>query len=372
MNPLISHRKFEGVFYRESKRRRHNGRPDRSFHICYYHQGRKHWCSIGWTSLGITVEDAYQARLSILRRIKLGQPPIAAAPPDLTVNQAMTNYLAWLQTEGKHHGSVTSAHRRWISPHCGNLSLRLLDHKTLDALKAKLTLHVSPATVHHTFQDLRAAVNHCLKRKLWAGINPISKTSGFACPPPGDKCERFLNQDEARRLLTELARRSPHWHDMALVSLHTGLRLTELFSLRGQDLDELNCLAVVTAKGGQREPVPLTAEALTALLRHRQSPERLLFLRPNGMRYRTANKSRFASAVKACGLNDGITSNAHKVWFHTLRHTFASWLAQNGVSIYDIMKLMRHKTFNMTQRYAHLSPEHTRGHLEIIRETLRA
>jgi integrase len=43
-----------------------------------------------------------------------------------------------------------------------------------------------------------------------------------------------------------------------------------------------------------------------------------------------------------------------------LRHTFASWLALAGVDIYRIKTLMRHKTIDMTMRYAHLLPDATR------------
>ena len=43
--------------------------------------------------------------------------------------------------------------------------------------------------------------------------------------------------------------------------------------------------------------------------------------------------------------------------FHTLRHTFASWLALDGVPIYTIQKLMGHRDINMTMRYAKLSQD---------------
>jgi len=43
--------------------------------------------------------------------------------------------------------------------------------------------------------------------------------------------------------------------------------------------------------------------------------------------------------------------------FHDLRHTFASRLVQNGVSLYEVMHLTGHKGFSMVQRYAHLAPD---------------
>ena len=46
-----------------------------------------------------------------------------------------------------------------------------------------------------------------------------------------------------------------------------------------------------------------------------------------------------------------------KVWFHVLRHTFASWLAQSGtVTLQELRDIMRHHSITMTERYAHLIP----------------
>lgn len=65
----------------------------------------------------------------------------------------------------------------------------------------------------------------------------------------------------------------------------------------------------------------------------------------------------FLRVADALGLNDGVTDSRQKVWFHTLRHTFASWMAQSGtVTLHELRDLMRHDTITMTERYAHLIP----------------
>jgi len=52
-----------------------------------------------------------------------------------------------------------------------------------------------------------------------------------------------------------------------------------------------------------------------------------------------------------------ISDARQKVVFHTLRHTFASWLVQEGEALYTVAKLMGHTSLEMTQRYSHLAPE---------------
>ena len=71
----------------------------------------------------------------------------------------------------------------------------------------------------------------------------------------------------------------------------------------------------------------------------------------------------FERVVDSLGLNKGITDRRQRVTFYTLRHTFASWLALEGVTILTIQKLMRHSNIQMTMRYAHLSPSHEKSEL---------
>jgi len=58
--------------------------------------------------------------------------------------------------------------------------------------------------------------------------------------------------------------------------------------------------------------------------------------------------------------NKGVTDPRQKITFHTLRHTFASWLAINGTPILTIKELLGHQSLAMTERYSHLSPDHKR------------
>jgi len=55
--------------------------------------------------------------------------------------------------------------------------------------------------------------------------------------------------------------------------------------------------------------------------------------------------------------NKGVTDPRQKITFHTLRHTFASWLAIQGTHILTIKELLGHQTLAMTERYSHLIPE---------------
>ena len=62
----------------------------------------------------------------------------------------------------------------------------------------------------------------------------------------------------------------------------------------------------------------------------------------------------FFRAVEDLGFNKDIEDRRQKVVFHTLRHTYASWLVERGADLYTVKELMGHKTLAMTERYSHL------------------
>jgi site-specific recombinase XerD len=53
--------------------------------------------------------------------------------------------------------------------------------------------------------------------------------------------------------------------------------------------------------------------------------------------------------------------SATKLHFHSLRHTFATWLVQDGVSLYEVQKLLGHSNISVTEIYSHLQPEQLHG-----------
>ena len=91
-----------------------------------------------------------------------------------------------------------------------------------------------------------------------------------------------------------------------------------------------------------------------------QDNHRLLFPTADGKKRVQVSRA-FMKCVSQLGFNDGVTDSRQRVVFHTLRHTFASWLVQKGVPLHTVAELMGYKSIAMTQRYAHLSPDSLRN-----------
>ena len=169
----------------------------------------------------------------------------------------------------------------------------------------------------------------------------------------------------ARRQAVMLALAGPfadYLKPMVLVALNTGMRRGELFDLDWGDVDFDRQLVTVSgahSKTGQTRHINLNSEACEILKKWSgQSHDDLVFTNPvTGRRFDNV-KSSWNRLRLMAGLDD--------FRFHDLRHTFASKLVMAGVDLYTVKELMGHSTIQMTERYAHLAPEHRASAVERI------
>ncbi|MFH1124538.1 MAG: site-specific integrase, partial [Pseudomonadota bacterium] len=228
----------------------------------------------------------------------------------------------------------------------------------LERMKSELLKEgLAPATVKHCLVLLRQIYNKAFSWNLYKGGNPVK---GVKMPVVQNQRTRFLSHEEATTLLKELsAMQTPALHDMALLSLHTGLRAGEIFNLRGYDLDFQNDLIRITDPKNKITRHAYMIGHLKEMMERRKpdTPEGLVFSDRNGKKIANISK-RFREVVKTLGLNDGVTDRRQAVSFHTLRHTYASWLALQGESLITIRDMLGHRTTAMTERYSHLIPDH--------------
>ncbi|MBW8076874.1 MAG: tyrosine-type recombinase/integrase [Gallionella sp.] len=154
-----------------------------------------------------------------------------------------------------------------------------------------------------------------------------------------------------------------HLHPVVLVAMNTGLRRSELFHLRWEDVDlDARWLTVhgTTAKNGQTRRIPLNAEAqstLQAWRRLAKEGETRVFPGVGGERLKRVDRAWRGLRKRA---------ELQNFRFHDLRHHFASRLVQSGVPLNTVRELLGHADTTMVLRYAHLSPDHLAEAVEKI------
>lgn len=356
--------KDAGVYARESAKRRHFGKPDVCFEITYIEHGRKKWEKIGWRSEGVTQAYAAQVRRERLEKIRLGENP-GMSRRKVTFGEAFHEWENIHLPTLKEAGKIPSLARRHVLPFFGHLPLAAIS--ALDVAKfqaALLRKGLSRQTVVHAIGLIRRIYK---KAALWGLYSGPCPTDGVKAPKPDNERLFYLTKEQARDFLCILGDISPLWRDIAMVSLHTGLRLGDILALRFRQINHAaRIIDVVESKAGSYTAY-MTPE-ISAMFRARakgRGADELVFPSAAGTAMRNAGKP-FLRAVAETGFNDGVQDRKWRFSFHSLRHTYGSLLAQSGVPDKVIGALLGHSTLKMTRRYAKLAPQNKLNAADVV------
>jgi integrase/recombinase XerC len=191
--------------------------------------------------------------------------------------------------------------------------------------------------------------------------DPKSPTTGVETPKREKNARSFLRSDEYTKMLS-LAGANPRDYAILQVFLQTGIRVSELASLRMQDIDFLKPLLMVTGKGKVAREIALEKKGLQALKSYlavrSESYSDRLFLNYKG---ESISERGIRKLVVKYTKAAGITKKAS---CHTLRHTFATYKAEKGVSPFQLQQWLGHANLNTTQIYVHLGKQNAKKIME--------
>jgi len=214
---------------------------------------------------------------------------------------------------------------------------------------------LSPRSIQYCIAVIRQLFNFSNINGLYAGQNPVRHVK---IKQPDNKRVRFLKPKEARLLLDRLKIEDQDIYEMVLISLHCGLRASEIFRLKWGDVDLFNgYLVLKNTKNGRTRYAYMTSEIKSIFQEKPKGKTNDPVYPLYGNVERTEVPQTFPRIVKELKLNENTSDRRDRVVFHTLRHTYASWLVQSGVDLYRVKELLGHVTITMTERYAHLSPK---------------
>ena len=148
--------------------------------------------------------------------------------------------------------------------------------------------------------------------------------------------------------------------DRAMLELMyaTGLRVSELLSLRFRNLNMQNGLITVYGKGNKQRSVPVSSFALEFLRKYIDGPRKrvkgskdtdIIFLNRDG---KALSRTYFFMQIKRYAEEKGIDSSVSP---HTLRHCFATHLLENGASLRAVQEMLGHSNIATTQIYTEVS-----------------
>lgn len=222
-------------------------------------------------------------------------------------------------------------------------------------------------TIARELSVLNAAMHHqCRAKRIKHDDIPTIKL-----PKPAEPKDRWLTQEEAAKLMDAAMKgarsakhRLPRVYKFVVLALATASRKTALLELRKEQVDLERGMIRLNPSGRKqtkkRRPlVPISDDLMPIIKRIvAEAPGEFLLEHPGSIR------SAFENCAERAGLKD--------VTPHTLRHTAASWMVQNGVPLEQVAAVLGDTIATVERVYAHHCPEHLRSAVNTIRFAARA
>ena len=262
-------------------------------------------------------------------------------------------------SQSGHQGDSATAVAVAVMPKVDELLLSV----GTDAVRAYLAFlnekQYSKATIARKLATLRSFYKFLVKRNQLTS-NPVV---AVRTPKQDKKLPRFLDYEEVKRLLNTPS--LDNWlgaRDRAIMETlySTGIRVSELVALNMDDVDFMGEVVHVRGKGKKERIAPIGSSALQVIQHYMEYrnkraqnninfDSKVLFVNKHGRRLSTRSvRRKMDKYLKIAGLDPAISP-------HTLRHSFATHMLNNGADLRSVQELLGHQSLSTTQIYTHLT-----------------
>jgi len=336
---------YPGVYFVMGKAS--DGRPEKIYYIMYRRDGKLIEEKVGRQYQN----DMTPARAAAVRTKRIEgaasnqERRVEAAKTRWTIDRLWREYV---HDKPATKGWTTDRYRfeKFLQSGLGKKDPKDIVQLDVHRLRITLAKTLKPQTVKHVLVLLQRIINFGAKKGLCPGL-----TFKIEMPRVNNLKTEDLSSEQLSKLLEAIAAdhdiQAANFMRMALV---TGMRRSELFKLRWQDVDFDKGFIHIRhdPKGGKDQTIPLNGGAREILANHPQFDSPFVFPGRDGNQ-----RTDIKRPINRIRVRAGLPPDFRPL--HGLRHTFASHLASSGqVDLFTLQKLLTHKTPAMTMRYAHL------------------
>ena len=338
-----------------------------------YVRGKKYWVSFRYKGVRYRCPSpdnsragakAYEAQL----RYNLAQGKGIKANNGISEKKVIFKdfVLNWFDTYVRNNNKLSEVNNKKshldssIIPYFGEYIIGEITSYDIEKYKKYLSVekNLTPKTINNRL----CIISKCLKTAVeWEILEYVPRIKLLKVPP-----QRFdyLTTEESELLLQTA---TGQWRDMILLGLRTGLRFGEIVGLKWENIDfTKNVLQVMqtvvrniesSPKSNKIRTVPLTRDVIE-MLKERSKDGKYIFHNVDGSSLQGYFCLRILHGIcKQAGLRN--------IGWHTLRHTFASRLAENNISILAVKELLGHSDIKTTMRYSHIN-------LAVLQDSIRS
>ena len=273
-------------------------------------------------------------------------------------NNYISDYLNYLEIDLNYSNNTISSYDSDLSKlntYYNKKDLLKLSTKDIEKYITDLSEY-APATVSRNISSIKGFYTYMNK----IGKIKTNPSETIKEPKLGIHLPTYLTIDEVNKLLDINVQTNYDYRNKAILELMyaTGLRISEVVDLEFKNIDFDDCIVRIIGKGSKERIVPINDYALDALKDYIniarpcmliKGENNYIFINNHGSKM--TRQGIFKMIKKEC-LIKGITKNISP---HTLRHTFATHLLENGADLRVIQELLGHSDISTTQIYTHVS-----------------
>ena len=204
-----------------------------------------------------------------------------------------------------------------------------------------------------------SALRSFFKYHLRTGAIDNTPMTTVISPKAGKRLPVFMREEDAKKMVDGLRAAGGDWRTMngkmiVTIFYATGMRLSELISLREQQIDFSRSQVRVLGKGNKERVIPVSADLLSAIKEYQASKRRefgeageYLLVTEKGKKLYPKYAWTLVNSIL------GATAPLDRNSPHVLRHTFATHLMNNGADLNAVKELLGHSSLASTQVYTH-------------------
>lgn len=317
---------------------------------------------------------------------------LAPSPASISVGDFYKEYICDISPEIRRSSLVKKQSRleNHVLPLIGDVSLKKLSVPILQDWKNTLNgKDLMISTKHGIYTELNAMLNHAVK-KDYIPQNPLKKVGNFKDPYSFSRPEdaiRYYTADEFKRFFAAVQNHLNSLADFAFftffaLAFYTGMRKGEINALKWCDIqgDVISVSRSVSQKLGNGEYM-LTPPKNRSSVRKLQMPNRLLEVLARQKAVQQQNSPKWSDDFFVCGgincLGDTAIAERNLLYaaeaglppirIHDFRHTHATLLINEGISIQEIARRLGHADVTVTWKvYAHLYPREEERAVKVL------
>ncbi|QOY52292.1 tyrosine-type recombinase/integrase [Candidatus Sulfurimonas baltica] len=364
--------KYEGVWINELK----NG--DKSYYINYRDEHNKPVkVLVGKSTISnsFTARDAYSKLIEVKYKLQHDQEPTikGSRTTKIKLDTIWDEYFKYSKANKKSWITDKQNYNKHIKPLFGSKPVKSLKSLDFEDFKQKLFAEGYEAqTVKHQLTLVKTIINHAIKHDIVKNFNNPLANGKVKMPNIDNNRQAFLTKEEAKNLLDILKSTHLLTYHLTVLLLFTGARFSEVTGAASQKNKtnektgltwnninfKTNSIYIVKTKKGSERHIymnDLLLETIKYLQNNKdKNSNRVISNSRGGIVLKMPEY--FMTAIESIIPGNKKKDMKYKITAHSLRHTHASWLAQNGLDILQIKDQLGHKDLTMTLRYSHLIP----------------